>query len=187
MADLILRLRVDPVTGRREIVIDYTSDSDALPMEHEEEHRRLADKVVDGGLTQRRGHGQPRRRRSAAPEDARGSSRARPREADRDQARISMALAFRDSEALAGRRARSGCVPRDVLAPAARRSRAAPTARSCSRRTKHVPKPRSRSCAPPASRSTRRCPRARARCGAGPKRSRRCGSRRASAVARACS
>lgn len=50
MADLILRLRVDPVTGRREVVVDYTSDSDALPLEHEEEHRRLAGKVVEGGL-----------------------------------------------------------------------------------------------------------------------------------------
>ena len=50
MADLTLRLRVDPVTGRREIVIDYASDSDALPSEHEEEHRRLAAKVVNGGL-----------------------------------------------------------------------------------------------------------------------------------------
>ena len=50
MADLTLRLRVDPVTGRREIVIDYTSDSDALPFEHEEEHRQLAEKVVNGGL-----------------------------------------------------------------------------------------------------------------------------------------
>ncbi len=50
MADLTLRLRVDPVTGRREIVIDYSSDSDALPFEHEEEHRRLAAKVVEGGL-----------------------------------------------------------------------------------------------------------------------------------------
>ena len=50
MADLILRLRVDPATGRRELVIDYTSDADALPMEHEEDHRRLANKVVDGGL-----------------------------------------------------------------------------------------------------------------------------------------
>jgi hypothetical protein len=50
MADLTLRLRVDPATGRREIVIDYTSDSDALPMEHEEQHRALAEKVVDGGF-----------------------------------------------------------------------------------------------------------------------------------------
>ena len=51
MPELILRLRVDPVTGRREVVVDYTSDSDALPMEHEDDHRKLADKVVDGGLT----------------------------------------------------------------------------------------------------------------------------------------
>jgi len=50
MAELILRLRVDPATGRRTIVIDYASDADALPMEHEEEHRRLAEKVVEGGL-----------------------------------------------------------------------------------------------------------------------------------------
>jgi hypothetical protein len=50
MADVILRLRVDPVTGKRELVIDYTSDADALPVEHEQAHRELADRVVDGGL-----------------------------------------------------------------------------------------------------------------------------------------
>lgn len=50
MAELTLRIRVDPATGKRELVIDYQSDSDALPIEHEEEHRRLAEKVVDGGL-----------------------------------------------------------------------------------------------------------------------------------------
>ena len=50
MADLVLRLRVDPTTGRREVVVDYHSDSDALPIEHEDEHRRLAGKVVEGGL-----------------------------------------------------------------------------------------------------------------------------------------
>ncbi|MBA3393636.1 MAG: hypothetical protein H0T89_13385 [Deltaproteobacteria bacterium] len=50
MADLVLRLRVDPATGRREVVVDYHSDSDALPIEHEDEHRRLAGKVVEGGL-----------------------------------------------------------------------------------------------------------------------------------------
>jgi hypothetical protein len=50
MADLILRLRVDPATGKRELVIDYTSDADALPIEHEDAHRQLADKLVDGGL-----------------------------------------------------------------------------------------------------------------------------------------
>lgn len=50
MAELVLRLRVDPATGRREVVVDYHSDSDALPIEHEDEHRRLAARVVEGGL-----------------------------------------------------------------------------------------------------------------------------------------
>lgn len=51
MAELVLRLRVDPATGRREVVVDYASDSDALPIEHEDEHRRLASAVVEGGLS----------------------------------------------------------------------------------------------------------------------------------------
>lgn len=49
-SELVLRLRVDPKTGRREVVVDYTSDADALPYEHENEHRRLAGKVLEGGL-----------------------------------------------------------------------------------------------------------------------------------------
>jgi hypothetical protein len=48
--ELTLRLRVDPATGRREVVVDYASDADALPIEHEDEHRQLAGKVVEGGL-----------------------------------------------------------------------------------------------------------------------------------------
>jgi len=31
-------------------VIDYTSDADALPIEHEDAHRQLANQLVDGGL-----------------------------------------------------------------------------------------------------------------------------------------
>jgi hypothetical protein len=50
VAELVLRLRTDPATGRREVVVDYHTDTDALPNEHEDEHRRLAGKVVEGGL-----------------------------------------------------------------------------------------------------------------------------------------
>jgi len=50
MPDVILRLRVDPATGKRELVIDYTSDADALPIEHEDAHRQLANQLVAGGL-----------------------------------------------------------------------------------------------------------------------------------------
>lgn len=54
MAELVLRLRVDPVTGKRTVAIDYASDSDALPIEHEEEHRKLAEKLLEGGLRDER-------------------------------------------------------------------------------------------------------------------------------------
>ena len=36
----------DPVTRKREVVIGYESDSDALPMEHEDDHRALVQKVA---------------------------------------------------------------------------------------------------------------------------------------------
>jgi hypothetical protein len=43
---MTIRLVVNPVSGKREVDIAYESDSDALPMEHEEEHRRLVEKIV---------------------------------------------------------------------------------------------------------------------------------------------
>jgi hypothetical protein len=49
MAELILRLQIDPITGKKNVLIDYGSDEDALPMEHEEVHRRLVDRLIEGG------------------------------------------------------------------------------------------------------------------------------------------
>ncbi len=49
MASLILRLQMDPATGRKDVIIQYESDADALPMEHEDEHRRLVDSLIQGG------------------------------------------------------------------------------------------------------------------------------------------
>ena len=46
MARLTLQLRVDPRTKKREVLIGYESDSDALPMEHEDDHKALVQKVV---------------------------------------------------------------------------------------------------------------------------------------------
>ncbi len=45
MAELTIRLVVDPETGARRVVVDYGSDAEALPMEHEADHRAL-----EGGL-----------------------------------------------------------------------------------------------------------------------------------------
>lgn len=52
MSSLTIRLRIDPATGKKDILIDYHSDSDALPMEHEEEHRLLVEKLINGGVLQ---------------------------------------------------------------------------------------------------------------------------------------
>jgi hypothetical protein len=49
MAELLLRLEIDPVTGKKNVIVDYGSDEDALPMEHEEDHRRLVDALIEGG------------------------------------------------------------------------------------------------------------------------------------------
>lgn len=49
MAELTIRLRIDPTTGKKNVVIQLSSDEDALPIEHEEEHRALVDKLIAGG------------------------------------------------------------------------------------------------------------------------------------------
>ena len=50
MPTVTLRLDIDPSNGRRTIVISYASDADALPVEHEEEHRAIVGKLLEGGL-----------------------------------------------------------------------------------------------------------------------------------------
>ena len=50
MAKAILRVEVDQATGKRTLSIAYESDEDALPQEHEQAHRALAEKVT-GGLS----------------------------------------------------------------------------------------------------------------------------------------
>lgn len=50
MASALIRLMVDPVTNKRTITIAHTSDADALPHEHEESHRELVEKLMEGGI-----------------------------------------------------------------------------------------------------------------------------------------
>lgn len=50
MAQMIISLRCDPVTGKKDILVKLHSDPDALPQEHEQQHRILVDKLIEGGL-----------------------------------------------------------------------------------------------------------------------------------------
>ena len=46
MAELTIRLRKDPETGKQDIIIDLSSDADALPHEHEQMHREQVEKLI---------------------------------------------------------------------------------------------------------------------------------------------
>ncbi len=48
MAQLTIRLVVDQGTGKKNVIIGYESDASALPMEHEEDHKRLVQAVLAG-------------------------------------------------------------------------------------------------------------------------------------------
>ncbi|MBY0231545.1 MAG: hypothetical protein K2W96_19845 [Gemmataceae bacterium] len=50
MAEVTIRLIPDPETGKKNIIVSMRSDEDALPHEHENMHRALADKIIQGGL-----------------------------------------------------------------------------------------------------------------------------------------
>ena len=50
MPEMTIRLRTDPATGKKDIIIDLHSDSDALPHEHEQQHRALVQRLIEGGL-----------------------------------------------------------------------------------------------------------------------------------------
>ena len=49
MAEITIRLVVDPSTGKKNVLISYGSDSDATPLEHEDMHKRMVDKLIEGG------------------------------------------------------------------------------------------------------------------------------------------
>ncbi len=46
MAEVTIRLRHNPKTGEREVIIHYESEGDALPHEHERDHRELAEELL---------------------------------------------------------------------------------------------------------------------------------------------
>jgi hypothetical protein len=50
MAEMTIRLRIDPNTGKKDIVIALSADADTLPHEHEEQHRKLVEKLIEGGV-----------------------------------------------------------------------------------------------------------------------------------------
>ena len=50
MAEMTIRLTVNPDTGKKDITIKLSSDSDSLPHEHEIMHKQLVDQLIEGGV-----------------------------------------------------------------------------------------------------------------------------------------
>ena len=50
MAEMTISLRIDPATGKKDIIVTLRSNPDALPHEHEQRHRALVDRLIEGGL-----------------------------------------------------------------------------------------------------------------------------------------
>ena len=51
MAEITIKFRRDGKTGKREIVIHLESDADALPHEHEQDHKKLVESLLGMPLT----------------------------------------------------------------------------------------------------------------------------------------
>ena len=52
MAEMTIQLKCDPVTGKKDIIVSLSGDADSLPHEHEQLHRRLVEKLIEGGVLQ---------------------------------------------------------------------------------------------------------------------------------------
>lgn len=52
MAEMTIRLQIDPETGKKDVIVSLRSDDDSLPHEHEQLHRQLVDQLIEGGLVQ---------------------------------------------------------------------------------------------------------------------------------------
>lgn len=52
MAEVTIRLRHNPETGERELVVAFESDSDALPFEHEQDHRGAVEELLGASVKQ---------------------------------------------------------------------------------------------------------------------------------------
>lgn len=50
MPEAVLSLKLNPNTGERTLVINYESDADALPFEHEDDHRAFVEKLLGHSL-----------------------------------------------------------------------------------------------------------------------------------------
>lgn len=50
MAEITIKLIFNKETGKKDILIDLESDADALPIEHEQHHKSIIEKLLGQGI-----------------------------------------------------------------------------------------------------------------------------------------
>lgn len=50
MAEIQIRFRMNLKTGKKDILIDYEADEDAMRHEHERDHKRIVEQLIGQGL-----------------------------------------------------------------------------------------------------------------------------------------
>lgn len=50
MADITIRLLYNLETGKKDVFVDFVSDDDALPIEHEQHHRQVIEELLGKGI-----------------------------------------------------------------------------------------------------------------------------------------
>jgi hypothetical protein len=81
MADVTIRFKHNPKTGKRELLISYDSEEDALPHEHERDHRALVEKVLGRAIGDDETIVVERVKKEAAPTETAESAAAAQRQA----------------------------------------------------------------------------------------------------------
>jgi hypothetical protein len=50
MGEFTVRFRFDTTTGQKEIIVEYESEDDAMPVEHERRHREIVENLLGQGI-----------------------------------------------------------------------------------------------------------------------------------------
>jgi len=50
MPEMTIQLRINPNTGKKDIIVSLSGESDSLPHEHERQHKQLVDQLIEGGM-----------------------------------------------------------------------------------------------------------------------------------------
>lgn len=82
MAQITIKLRFNRNTGKKDILVEYESEADETPHEHEKKHRRIVEDLIEKGALSERELGEVVRVRKEGVTAPASSGAAETREAE---------------------------------------------------------------------------------------------------------